>query len=450
MNTDCQPPDCQRLRDSASDYLDGHVTDHDRRRVEAHLNVCSECAEFVEDFQRTVGLLAELREAAPSEIQESQAARYFDEYFPEPDVPDELEDWTTVKRLWGELAQLGEYERRLAIEEDPRYLDARLCDWLIIRARRVSSVDPSRARLIAETAVVVGRRRNSTLGDSRRLIQALESLAWCLVVLREFLAAKAALGELEYLCDSGVTVTREQAMYLATKGLYYSYTGRFREGQECLYRSLDIQRKQGSRKEIICGLVNLGGAVLSAGDPQGALKLYREARDMLRPREDPPRLQRIVCSSLVLALCEAGQPSEARAVLPMIEELARAIGGWYSRVNVSWLEGTLARVEGDYARSAAIFESVRMEFAGRRHLVWYVEASLDLARVWLAEGQLESLHELACELLKRTEEMGGTPEVWTAVASFAQAVKRRSLTSQLLSSIAIALSSAKIGQRLRE
>ncbi len=440
-------PDCRHLRDSASDYLDGHITDHERAGIEGHLDTCLPCANFFDGLQKTVGLLSELREGNPSEIQEDYVARAYDEYYPEPEVPHYLEDWTAIKLLWGELAQLAQRQRAMAIQGDSAYLDPNLCDWLLGRARRSCSVNPDGSVSLAQAAVEIARVRNRDLGDSVRLVRSLVVLARCLVVLQEFPAASETLQELGEVCSVTDVGPEERAQCLATQGLYYSQTGESRKGELCLARALDLKRIHGTRKGVICELVNLAATMLIAENHSGALRLYQEATGLLDTDNDPPRLQHAVHCQHVLALCEVGNTPEARALLPTVRDLSYTVGGWYARVYTTWLEGTLASTEGRLEKAAEIFESVRAEFETRGHLVWYVEASLDLARVRLAQGRLAALGTLASELIVRTGSMRTDKRVKAAVVRFAQLVRQRSLSNQVISSIAIALNSVKRMQR---
>jgi hypothetical protein len=94
------------VRDQTSDYLDRHLSPGSRARFEHHLGSCPSCTEFVDDLRMTLDLLAGLRERPVSGAQEATVRESFNEYFPEPDLPEDLEDWTEVKRVWGELARL--------------------------------------------------------------------------------------------------------------------------------------------------------------------------------------------------------------------------------------------------------------------------------------------------------------------------------------------------------
>ena len=58
-DSDC---DCSRLVALLSEYLEGHLPDHLRRDLEAHLSGCKECSAFVGTYQSTVSLLRTLKE----------------------------------------------------------------------------------------------------------------------------------------------------------------------------------------------------------------------------------------------------------------------------------------------------------------------------------------------------------------------------------------------------
>jgi tetratricopeptide (TPR) repeat protein len=404
------------------------------------------CESFIEELKATLQVLCELRIVAPGDGAEAGALRFYNDYFPEPDLLAGASDWTSAKRLWGQLSELPQSERGAAIRGDRQYLDTDFCDWLVVRAKRVCSSDPERAVSIAGIALKVARERKEKLGDNRRLALALDATAWCYVILRDFAAADEVLRELEELSDKAEEAVEEKAAYLTTRGFFYSQVGRLKEGDSHLAKVLELRKKLGNRKEVVCSLVNLASAAMTGADSSRALELYREAESLLDVDADPPRLQLMVYSNLVLALCETGQPSKARDALQRTRELAKTVGGWYWRVYTTWLEGTMARVERRHEAAEEIFEKVRSEFLTRGHLVWYVEASLDLARAQLQRGRVRALSRLASELLEVVED-DGDERVRASVVCFAEAVRQQSLSGQLLSSLAVALSSAQLTRR---
>ena len=92
------PTQCQQARDAASDYLDGYLPDGARSTFEGHLETCSSCHGFMGELKATVDLLSGLREPATTNAAKAEVLRSFGEYFPEPDLPASLFDWTQSNR----------------------------------------------------------------------------------------------------------------------------------------------------------------------------------------------------------------------------------------------------------------------------------------------------------------------------------------------------------------
>jgi anti-sigma factor RsiW len=55
-----------RTAERFSAYLDGELTPEDRSSVDGHLAICIQCRTNLEQFRRTVGNLARLKEKAPA------------------------------------------------------------------------------------------------------------------------------------------------------------------------------------------------------------------------------------------------------------------------------------------------------------------------------------------------------------------------------------------------
>jgi anti-sigma factor RsiW len=48
---------CQELVALLTEYLDGTLSAHDRARLDAHLEVCDDCRQYLDQFQATIQLL---------------------------------------------------------------------------------------------------------------------------------------------------------------------------------------------------------------------------------------------------------------------------------------------------------------------------------------------------------------------------------------------------------
>ncbi len=62
MNTTLPEMPCQELVEVITDYLEGALPERDRIRFEEHLELCSKCVEYVEQFRRTIALVGRVDE----------------------------------------------------------------------------------------------------------------------------------------------------------------------------------------------------------------------------------------------------------------------------------------------------------------------------------------------------------------------------------------------------
>ena len=61
--------DCEKLRELASVYLDGDLSEEERQQIEHHLGQCEMCAGFVSTLRETIDMLRKLPpEGIPEEL----------------------------------------------------------------------------------------------------------------------------------------------------------------------------------------------------------------------------------------------------------------------------------------------------------------------------------------------------------------------------------------------
>jgi anti-sigma factor RsiW len=53
---------CQELVELVTDYLDGALSRADRARFEAHIAACTNCREYLAQFEQTIAVTGTLRE----------------------------------------------------------------------------------------------------------------------------------------------------------------------------------------------------------------------------------------------------------------------------------------------------------------------------------------------------------------------------------------------------
>jgi anti-sigma factor RsiW len=73
------PPSCREAVGLVTDYLDGALSERERRRLEAHLAVCPHCTEYLAQIRTTIALTGRIEpdELAP-QVQQTLIALYRD------------------------------------------------------------------------------------------------------------------------------------------------------------------------------------------------------------------------------------------------------------------------------------------------------------------------------------------------------------------------------------
>jgi anti-sigma factor RsiW len=70
---------CAEEVELITEYLEGALSDAERRRLEAHLEHCDGCTEYLEQMRTVAGSLGGLREESiPSEMRDSLIASFRD------------------------------------------------------------------------------------------------------------------------------------------------------------------------------------------------------------------------------------------------------------------------------------------------------------------------------------------------------------------------------------
>ena len=71
---------CRELVELVTEYLDGSLSRRDRARFEAHLDGCTNCTEYVEQFRETIRLAGTLRESDVSPEAEAVLLAQFESW----------------------------------------------------------------------------------------------------------------------------------------------------------------------------------------------------------------------------------------------------------------------------------------------------------------------------------------------------------------------------------
>ncbi len=200
---------------------------------------------------------------------------------------------------------------------------------------------------------------------------------------------------------------------------------RIPEALDLLAEAHRLYLEMGDRHLAGRTLVSRAHVIYTSGSPADAIRVLEDAKPFLDPERDPALITNIT-QLLVLYLTDAGEYSRAGEILlesGLGEKLADQP---LNSLRLRWVEARIHNGMGRLERAEAIFQEVRQGFLKHRLEYDAALAGLDLAAVWLRQGQQDRLLPLAAEMSQTFDRMKlQTPEAWRAVTFLSLACRHR-------------------------
>lgn len=344
-----------------------------------------------------------------------------------------------ARELEADLDRHPPARQLVLVQNSRRFHNWFLCERLLERAYDEGYKDPATARHLAELGVAVAGALDETVYGGP-LVRDLQARAWALLgnarrIGSDLGGAAEALARARELLAQGTGDPLEAAMLDQLEAALCFEYRRFAEQSRLLDRAIAGFRRLGSDREVGILLFEKARGLGESGDLQGAIRLVEEALTVL----DPKRQQRMVLAAkhnLTVFKHESGQIEEALALLREIVPLHEERGEAMNLLRLSWLEGRMARSQGQPELAEQILSGVREGFLERGILNDVALVSLELATLYLEQGRTAELKELAAELASAFDTLGVPRETLAAVRLFRQAVEMESLTLRSLAELA--------------
>src|SRR5206468_8394675 len=103
-----------------------------------------------------------------------------------------------------------------------------------------------------------------------------------------------------------------------------------------------------------------------------------------------------------------------------------------SLLKLRWVEGKVLAGLGKLGRAERTFEQVREEFLFKEREYNAALVGLELAAVWLRQGKVAEVRELAEETYETLRDLGVPQEAFKAVLFLREACRRQAVTLDLL------------------
>lgn len=332
-----------------------------------------------------------------------------------------------AEELWACLAAYKPEVRAGLIREEPRFRTAGLCVRLCRESERAAADDAAEAVALARLALQV----------AEPLPERLQAYAWAFVgnalrVAGDLRGADDAFRRAAKLRERAepspaVMGLIEPSLELELEACLLRDQRRLPEALELLERALGLSCTCFASARVLA----LRGTVLKeAGDLVAAIDTLRRAMPLTSVAEDA-RLHLVVRYNLAKYLAFAGEYEEAAARLPEARELCKRLGHDLDLLRLSWTEGQVLASQGRWAEAAVLFEEARQGFAQRNIPYDAALATLELVVVYLEEGRVMEVKDLAREMAAIFRAVNVEREELASVRLFLEAAERQAVTVEV-------------------
>jgi tetratricopeptide (TPR) repeat protein len=353
----------------------------------------------------------------------------------------ELPRWEEEKE---ELERLLETVRTLpegilGLPESEKFSGWPFVEGLLAESQEARFRDPERMRFLAFAATVSARNldrqryREGTIADLCARAWAELSNAYRLD--HDFEAAEDALARAETYIEQGTGDPLILARLLDLEASLRSSQRRLPETLELLDHVYRIYLQVGENHLAGRALISKGINTAYDDRPAEALRHLRDGLSLINPESDP-RLAAIGRYELVHSLVDCGEFRQAGQAL-----LESGLRDSFAQdplnlARLRWLEGKIHAGLGKLWRADQVLAEVRKGFLERGQDYDAALVGLDLAAVWLQQGNNAAVRELAEEILETFAALRIQREGLKAVRFFREACRREMATPALVQKVA--------------
>lgn len=441
----------------------GDLSQRETARVSLHLLACSDCRKALGEVATEAADLLKLLLRDLLESDSEAAARAA---APSPGAGFSSQDeeggngdprrsspasHPSISDLLGEIRRLQGPRRLEQIRQDSRFHRLGLAKALLEEAEHLLRQDPLASEDFSHCALEVMRGLGSEIEDQPETFD-LQAQAWMHIgnaqrIRYNWTRAHSAFETAETLLGRGRRDPLLRADLLHRKSILLREQRRFEESEKVIDQAIAIYRWASDDRGICRCLIIKARIFEFQEDPERAIPLLAEAADLV-VAEDEAHLLPGIWQNLALCLLKAGEPEEARELLPAIHKRCSELGPHYL-IRIRWLEGLIARDLGEHDEAEKILRQVREKFIRDEISADAALVSLDLASMLLEQGRTSETRRLAEEMLPIFDSLDIRREVFASLILFQQAALREEATVQMVRDIAACLRKASTQPALR-
>jgi tetratricopeptide (TPR) repeat protein len=293
----------------------------------------------------------------------------------------------SADELWAELSSLSAEEQVRRVGTDRRFASPELIRQLIEGSRAIRFHDPAKLLHLAHIACLGAESCTvEDCGSSERLAD-LRSQSWrqyanAMRVQGRLREAEAAFSRAQRLCKEGTGDPKLKARLLAQMASLRIFQSRFAEAIQLTSEAGSIYREVGETGSFASTMVQKAIACIYGSEPEEAVRTLHQAIPLIAPEEDP-HLLLAACHNLVRCYIELGQPEQALSLYYEVRDLYREFTDALVLLRAEWQEGQLLRDLGHVDASEVVLIKVREGFCQHNLPLEAALVSLHLAAVYI-------------------------------------------------------------------
>ncbi|MFL6199237.1 MAG: tetratricopeptide repeat protein [Thermoanaerobaculia bacterium] len=305
--------------------------------------------------------------------------------------------------LSGELRSLPKAEQKDQASHNLRFKSRALAELLIESSHATRYRDVSEmlhlaelALLVAEACTIEDTGSTSKLADLRG--RAWGHLAISLRVSRRLHEAEEAITTAQRYIGAGTGDPSLQARLFEQRSSLRKTQGRYPEAIELADEAAAVYLEVGQTHNYATALVHKALACHYAGLAEEAVAVLNQAIPLIDPEKNPHVLL-AACHNLVFSYIALDQPEQALSLYFEARELYKEFEDDIILLRAGWQEGQLLRDLGHLTAAETTLLQARKGFVERNLAHEAAMVSLDLAWVYVKLGRFDSLQQTVAEAI---------------------------------------------------
>jgi tetratricopeptide (TPR) repeat protein len=421
------------------DFLAGQLEAPDRRHVLLHLlSGCAHCQ------RRMKALAAQFLGEEPWTVVEAVEEEEYDEALSNASASAKslLRRWRKeTAKLERALSLLDQFPTGLEDESFPARQAQTLhgwplCEALLRKSYEARFSDPKRTLALAESAAGVAKHIRlekypwpGFIADLRA--RAFAELGNAFRLNLRFKDADVAFSQAREYLEQGTGDSYLQAQVLDLEASLRSSQRKLEDAVDLLDQVHSLYVEAGDPHFAGRALISKGINKRSQGEPRAAVSLLEEGLELLEPERDP-QLVSIGQQALLDGLADCGEYGRASRLLLQSGLREAFATDPLNLLKLRWVEGKIHAGLGRMGRAERAFREVREGFLSHGQVYDAALVGLDLAAIWLRQGQAAQVQELAEEMHAIFEDLGVQLEAAKALQFIHEACRVQAVTVSMI------------------